>query len=147
MSAPMDLHQLDTNILLHLVRDDPLARWVETTYAFIGRGIHPLISVVSEGEIRALALRLGWGIAKIARLGTLLDLAIVVPLDFPGVIEAYARFDAHCRNAGTPIGENDTWIAATAHVTGARLLTTDRDFDCLTPTFILRDWIDPAAHR
>ena len=46
---------------------------------------------------------------------------------------------------GVPMGKNDVWIAATAHVTGARLLTTDRDFDHLDPTFLGRDWVDPAA--
>jgi tRNA(fMet)-specific endonuclease VapC len=66
-----------------------------------------------------------------------------VPLDYPGVVEAYARIDAHCRRLGTPIGENDTWIAAATYATGARLLTTDRDFDHLSPTFITREWIDP----
>jgi predicted nucleic acid-binding protein len=39
------------------------------------------------------------------------------------------------------------WIAATAHATGARLLTTDHDFDHLDPTFLARDWIDPERHR
>jgi tRNA(fMet)-specific endonuclease VapC len=48
---------------------------------------------------------------------------------------------------GTPVGENDTWIAATAHVTGARVLTTDTDFDSLDPTFLARDWIDPKLPR
>src|SRR3954454_11965517 len=45
------------------------------------------------------------------------------------MIEACARIDAHCRRIGTPIGENATGIAATAGATGARLITTDRDFD------------------
>ena len=33
------------------------------------------------------------------------------------------------------MGKNDVWIAATAHVNGAILLTTDNDFDHLTPLF------------
>ena len=41
------------------------------------------------------------------------------------------------------MGKNDVWIAATAAVTGATLLTTDRDFDRLTPQFLTRVWIDP----
>jgi tRNA(fMet)-specific endonuclease VapC len=59
-------------------------------------------------------------------------------------IGAYARIERHCRRVGRPIGENDTWIAATAHATRARLLTTDTDFDPLDPSFLVRDWIDPA---
>jgi tRNA(fMet)-specific endonuclease VapC len=37
------------------------------------------------------------------------------------------------------------WIAATAHVTGATILTTDRDFDPLHGLFLQRDWVDPAS--
>lgn len=147
MQPRPDLYLLDTNILLHLVRQDALARWVEATYAFIGRGVSPLTTIISEGEMRSLALQFRWGPARVARLDTLLARALSVPLDFTGVIDAYARIDAHCRRLGTPLGENDTWIAATAHATGARLLTTDRDFDHLDPAFLTRDWIDPDRDR
>ena len=43
------------------------------------------------------------------------------------------------------MGKNDLWIAATAMATGATLLTTDKDFDHLDPTFLTRDWIDPTS--
>jgi len=43
------------------------------------------------------------------------------------------------------MGKNDLWIAATAAVTGATLLTTDRDFDKLAPRFLAREWIDPET--
>jgi tRNA(fMet)-specific endonuclease VapC len=33
------------------------------------------------------------------------------------------------------MGKNDLWIAATAHVYEATLLTTDNDFDHLAPQF------------
>jgi tRNA(fMet)-specific endonuclease VapC len=61
----------------------------------------------------------------------------------PDVIRAYAAIDAYCEEIGQPLGKNDLWIAATAAVTGARLLTTDRDFDRLVPRFLARDWINP----
>ncbi|MBI3910862.1 MAG: PIN domain-containing protein [Armatimonadetes bacterium] len=138
---------LDTGLLLHLVRRDALAQWALEGYGFLREVAQPLVSIVSIGEIQALALRLGWGHQRRRRLEELLERAIAVPLDFPGVIEAYARIDAHCRRLGTPIGENDTWIAATAHATGARLLTTDRDFEHLDPTFLRHEWIDPTQHR
>jgi predicted nucleic acid-binding protein len=34
------------------------------------------------------------------------------------------------------IGQNDLWIAATAWVTKAALITTDSDFDHLHPVFL-----------
>lgn len=42
------------------------------------------------------------------------------------------------------MGDNDLWIAATAKVTGALLLTTDKDFDHLYPVHLQRDWINPV---
>lgn len=147
METQAPLFILDTNILLHYIRDDRLAAWVRATYPFADLAGRQIISVVSEGEIRSLALQFGWGKARIRNMDELLDLALVVPLDFRGVLDAYARIDAHCRLAGTPIGENDTWIAATAHATGARLLTTDLDFARLDPLFLAHDWIDPQAYR
>lgn len=42
------------------------------------------------------------------------------------------------------MGKNDLWIAATASVTGATLLTTDGDFDHLESAFLTRVWIDPT---
>ena len=147
MEAPPLLDLLDTPLLLHLVRNDALAAWALDHYGFLLKASQPLVSIVSVGEIYAISLRLGWGHQRRQRLEETLARARVVPLGFPGVIDAYARIDAHCRRMGTPIGENDTWIAATAHATGARLLTTDKDFDHLDPTFLTRDWIDPEQHR
>lgn len=43
------------------------------------------------------------------------------------------------------MGKNDLWIAATAHVLGAHVLTTDKDFDHLAPHFLSYSWIDPNA--
>lgn len=147
MEGPPALDLLDTALLLHLVRRDSLAEWAVEHYGFLREASQPLVSIVSVGEIYAIALRLGWAHARRERLEVILAHARVVPLDFSGVIEAYARIDAHCRRMGTPIGENDTWIAATAYATAARLLTTDRDFDRLPPSFLTHDWIDPTQFR
>ena len=147
MDALPAFNLLDTPLLLHLVRKDALAEWALDYYGFLREAQQPLVSVISVGEIQAISLRLNWGRQRRARLEDLLARARTVPLDFPGILDAYARIDAHCRRLGAPIGENDTWIAATAHATGARLLTTDRDFDRLDPTFLVRDWIDPERHR
>lgn len=136
---------LDTNILLHYIREDVLSLGLEKRYSLLRRIREPLISVVSEGEIRSLALQFGWGPKRVDRLDKLLERLVVVPLDLTGVIDSYAEIEHFCRSIGRPIGENDAWIAATAHATGALLLTTDRDFDALTPDFLARDWIDPAA--
>jgi predicted nucleic acid-binding protein len=39
------------------------------------------------------------------------------------------------------------WIAATAAVTKATLVTTDRDFDHLSPHLIDLQWVDLASFK
>jgi len=43
------------------------------------------------------------------------------------------------------MGQNDMWIAATAHVLGCELVTTDKDFDHLHEAKVRCRWIDPAS--
>jgi len=138
----MDL--LDSNILLHYVRRNPIAERIERRYGLTAATPAPLISIVTEGEMRSFARQLAWGPQRQQRLESLLGYFTVIPLPYGGVIDAYAEIDNYSRRRGVPMGKNDVWIAATAHVTGARLLTTDRDFDHLHPAFLQRDWIDPA---
>jgi len=65
-------------------------------------------------------------------------------LDEPGIPDAYVKIDVYSEGIGRTMGKNDLWIAATANVTSATLLTTDKDFDHLDGAFINRVWIDPA---
>ncbi len=70
----------------------------------------------------------------------MLDRAQMLPLE-PGLLETYAEIDAWLEGkipgpAGEPpwkparnLGKNEIWLAATARVTGATLVTTDRDFE------------------
>src|SRR4030095_12490713 len=100
-------------ILVHFVRDNALSRRLEAIYSFRSVGVTPLISVVTEGEIESLALQLGWGAQRQQRLRTVLGWLTTVPLDFTGVIPAYAQIHTYSRRAGIPMGDNDLWIAAT----------------------------------
>jgi tRNA(fMet)-specific endonuclease VapC len=42
------------------------------------------------------------------------------------------------------MGKNDLWIAASAHVLQATLMTTDKDFTHLDPQFLQINFISPA---
>ena len=142
----MPRYLLDTNILLHYVRGSELARRVETAYhltTLTAPADAPLISIASEGEIRALALEFGWGSPRVAFMNNLLAQLVIVPIARPDLVDAYARISDHCRRRGAALSKNDLWIAATANVTGATLLTTDKDFDLLDPAFLDRAWIAP----
>jgi tRNA(fMet)-specific endonuclease VapC len=64
------------------------------------------------------------------------------------LIEAYSTIDAyskgkaadpseaHLPDSARNMGKNDLWVAATAHVLGATLFTTDKDFAHLDQTFL-----------
>ena len=60
------------------------------------------------------------------------------------VLKKYGEIDHFLESNGRSVGDNDTWIAATAAATSATLLTTDKDFDPLEGTFISRIYVDPA---
>ena len=135
---------LDSNILLNYIRRSPLAEKIEARYRLLTAKDVPLISVVTEGEIKALGLQLAWGEQRRQQSEALLGYFTVVPLPFADVVEIYAEIDNYSKRNGVPMGKNDLWIAATAAVTGARLLTTDKDFDHLDGVYLERDWLDPA---
>lgn len=146
----MPRYLLDTNILLHYVRGSTLSQQIEAKYHLTTAATNPasvpLISIVSEGEIRKLALEFGWGRAKVEFLERFLEQLVIVPLDAQtGLVQAYARIDDYSQRNGRMMGKNDAWIAATAYVTATTLLTTDHDFDHLDPLFLTRIWIDPAT--
>jgi len=91
-----------------------------------------IVSVVTVGEIRVLAQRNNWGEKKIEQLNSFIEQTLfVVDVSFgaPELLDAYVEID--CFSNGRSMGKNDLWIAATASVTEATLVTTDRDFDHL----------------
>ena len=140
----MALYFLDTNILVHLVRDDATGQYIKQTYSPFLVAPKPLICVVSDGEIRSLALQWNWGQQKIDQMRFLLGFFGRVPIERTDVLQAYATIDSHSEARGISMGKNDVWIAAAAYITGARLITTDKDFDHLQPAFITRDYIAPS---
>ena len=146
MSAP--LYLLDTGILLALVRGGQLGKHVERTYQLKSQNQRPLASIVSKAEIRVLAASRDWGGTKKDALENLLANVVLVDVNSDEVIDAYVEVDLFSRQWGAgPIkmGKNDLWVAATAKVTRARLLTTDKDFDHLDGVLLTRDYFDPEG--
>jgi predicted nucleic acid-binding protein len=141
----MPLYLLDTNILVHAVRRDGVWSRLQTVYQLLLIDPRPLISVVTTGEVRSLAYQWGWATTKREQMEFLLGYFKVVTIFDPAIIETYAVIDSSLQLRGQSLGKNDLWIAATASVTGATLLTTDRDFDSLQPDFVAREWIDPTS--
>lgn len=142
---PPVVYSPDTNILVHHARNSSLYQRIAAQFGLLSNNSKPLLSVVALGEIKSLTEQLGWGNARKQRVDDFIAQCAIVQLNYPGLIEAYVAADVESRRVGRKMGDNDLWIAATARVMGAILLTTDKDFDHLHPTFIVREWIDPTT--
>jgi predicted nucleic acid-binding protein len=142
------LYLLDTNVVLALVRGKALGVFIDSTFGLSTAQCRPVISVVTHGEVRALASRNGWGGAKLTALQGALDALVTVDVNVAEVIDAYVEIDIYSRqhpDGARNMGKNDLWIAACAKASGATLLTTDKDFDHLNPGLLTVKYIDPTS--
>ncbi|MEP7220463.1 MAG: type II toxin-antitoxin system VapC family toxin [Bacteroidota bacterium] len=147
METDRPLYILDTNILLLIVRNGNIAEYIERRYKLRSSPFRPLISAVSLGELYALADRNKWGEQKKKVLMLLEVELVVLDINRPDILKAFAKARNVSRANGKSLSDNDLWIAATASVAGATLLTTDKDFDALYPEHIEREWIDPNVGK
>lgn len=138
---------LDTNIVLLLARGGTAGQRVDARYQLSTRKTAPLISVITVGELLALAGRNGWGTAKVHALRGILESLVIIEVNREVILQAYATSDVHLASTGRSMGQNDRWIAATAAAYNAVLITTDRDIDALHPDHIQREWVDPGSLR
>lgn len=135
---------LDTNLLLGLTREASWAMLAYENYIHSGRETMVFTSVICRGEMLALAEKNGWGIERRSRLDQVLQKMPTLGINNRPILQAYAQIDAWTHgnpvksphNAPPPrpaiaMKQNDLWIAATAHASGATLLSTDTDFDHL----------------
>lgn len=145
------VYLIDTNIIVHFVRDSQLYDTIEQEFKLFTRPNRVLISEVSVGEIYSLSKRNRWGQRKMDRLDNFLDKVGLINLSTEGIHEAYADIDAYSQSnhptrslpqgmTARNMGKNDLWIAATAHILRATLVTTDKDFDHLQNFFGL-EWV------
>ena len=141
----MPSYVLDTNIIVGYVRGSAFARRAAQAFALDASNM--FLSFVTVAESESLALQLGWGALRIAEMRRHLSVQPVVPTGEAGILEAYAMIDAASKSrhpeyplprgaSASRMGKNDLWIAATAFVLGADLVTTDGDFDHLNGCFL-----------
>ena len=144
------LFLLDTNVVMTLVRGNALARHIDTKYGLRALTARPMICVVTHGEVRVLAGRNEWGEKKLVALDHALNNLVTVDINHPAVLDAYVDIDLYSqRHSGGArnMGKNDLWIAACARAAGATLLTTDRDFEHLSPDLVSVEYVDPAVGK
>ena len=78
-----DLALLDTNVLIHLVRNDATGQEVEEEYSLATRPERPLLSTVVEAEVKVFAAINEWGDRKLARLDEILAELVRVEAGLP----------------------------------------------------------------
>lgn len=139
---------LDTNICLAFVRGHEIYNQVETDLSLNDTNTVTIISVVTKAELLSLGKRRGWGNQKLAKLNRLLEKLYIIDINNSDteLIKAYYTIDAYSQGnlEGRPLndsaknmGKNDLWIAATAFVANAELITMDGDFDHLNGEFLM----------
>lgn len=112
-----------------------------------------LISIVTEAEMKSIAIQRGWGQKKLKNLNALISQFLKIPVNTANQIKVYAEIDAYSKHkdpvrkypksySSKTVGKNDLWIAATANITNSKLVTTDGDFDHLDEVFV--DLIKPV---
>lgn len=141
------IYLLDTNIILLNLRKEAIALRIREELKLDDPENTLCISVVTLGELRALSLRNDWGSHRQATLSQYLSKFTVLDINVQRVIDRYAQIDAFSQNklkdrplssSARNMGKNDIWIAATASVLNATLVTTDADFGHLINEFLLR---------
>ncbi len=150
----MSKYVLDTGILLGYMRGAVYSEFIEKEFKISEPPNISLISVVSIGELYALSFRLKWGNDKKEKLNELIRRIPYMNINHQDILNKYAEIDAYSQGyhphkkrpegmSAKNMGKNDIWIAATAAVSLATLLTTDHDFDHLNKIFLNVEYIDP----
>lgn len=85
---PDDLISLDTNVLVHWIRQNAIGIQLRDTYRLHERTDRPIYSTIVEGEIQALARVWKWGGGKLEVLDGLLAELVRVDAGLPDVVKA-----------------------------------------------------------
>lgn len=145
MLSDTDILVLDTSVIVDIARNNRSGQAILDTYSLKNRADRPLISVITTGEMLGIAKSQSWIAERTKVLNELVSEFVKLEIT-PEVVEAYSELVALCRSKNHTMGQqNDMWIAATAKVTGAVLLTGDSGFNWLNPQFIRVEYIPRAA--
>ncbi|NUN99309.1 MAG: PIN domain-containing protein [Saprospiraceae bacterium] len=139
------IYLFDSNIVLHYIRQSAVMMQIERDFNPFGPDNESWLCVVSKGELRSIAIQNQWGALRRQQLEDLMNDFYPADIFSEEMIDAYAEIDAFSQGrlpnkslsmSARNMGKNDLWIAATAHVLGAKLLITDADFNHLNGVFL-----------
>jgi tRNA(fMet)-specific endonuclease VapC len=139
LAAP---YLLDANILIAALKGHP-----EVQQRLESLPLSTLrLSAVVLGEFEFGAEKSAQGDRNRARLATLVQRLPLVGIDYD-TTRHYAHVRALLEREGTPIGANDTWIAAQALAIDATLVTdNEREFSRV-PGLLLENWLTGGRPR
>lgn len=147
---------LDTNIIIIYSKDGKIARQIEDDYRFFATENNLAVSIVTIAEINSLVHQLRIKGKRKEGLDKILSKLYQVDISYADILQKYEEIDAfsQCKHQVlksnfTPrnMGKNDIWIAATASALGIPLVTTDKDFAHLSPTFISLVLVDLGKYK
>lgn len=134
------LYLLDTNILIAAMKGHPAVR--DRLEALPLNDLR--LSAIVLGELEFGAEKSAHGERNRARLAALAQRLPLVGIDAATTLH-YAQVRALLERQGTPIGANDTWIAAQALASKATLVTdNEREFSRV-PDLPLENWLKRAS--
>lgn len=131
------LNLLDTNILIAALKKHPrVCERLETLPLSSMR-----LSATVLGELEFGAEKSAHGERNRARLALLTQRLPMVGIDAE-TTRSYALVRAFLERQGTPIGANDTWIAAQALTIDATLVTDNQREFSRVPDLSVENWLD-----
>ena len=131
------MYLLDTNICIYIIKQQPPSVLQKFEQMKIG---DLAMSLVTYGELEYGALR---SQNPTKAMQVLEELACYIPvLDMPqAVAKTYAQIRADLANKGTPIGNNDLWIAAHARSIDAVLVSNNIKEFARVDGLRLENWV------
>lgn len=130
------LYILDTNILIAALKGRPAVREKLESLPLSGMRL----SAIVLGELEFGAEKSAHSERNRARLATLAQRLPLVGIDYD-TTRHYGQVRAQLERQGTPIGANDTWIAAQALAIDATLVTdNEREFSRV-PGLVVENWL------
>jgi len=147
---------LDTNIVLIYTRNSDITDSIEEEYNLFSSDNELYVSVVTVAELKSIILQKNYGEKKIKTLERLLSKFSIIDINIIEIIDKYAVIDAYSQGklkgklsnfSARNMGKNDIFIAATASVYELTLITTDNDFNHLSPDYLKLEKIDIEIHK
>src|ERR1700738_1076790 len=90
---------LDTNVLVRLVRNDDLGKFLDRTYALSAGGTGLRGSIVTWAEVKSLPIQFGWGTGQRGTLDAMLGGFQRADIN-DSLLDPYAEIDAWSRANG-----------------------------------------------